>query len=86
MNEIGIDVINQQSKTVDEALMLQADIVITLCEPGKATCPLPPKGVQHVDWTIPGWEAFSSNRLTGLRALRDAIIEHVRSLIQSLSP
>lgn len=65
-------------------MMRQVDMVVTLCDPDNAACPIPPAGVQHVNWIIPGWNKFSSNRQEGLRALRDAIKDHTRQLINDL--
>lgn len=84
MAEIGIDTAGQESKTLDASALGRMDVVVTLCEPGKAQCPVPPRGVRHVNWEIPGWEAFSDDRLSGLRALRDEIRRHAETLIENL--
>lgn len=65
--------------------MHSMDLVVTLCEPDKAVCPIPPPGVKHVDWNIPGWEFFAQDRLTGLRLMRDEIRNHTEQLVAELT-
>lgn len=85
MKEIGIDTRGQDSKPMDDALMRTMDVVVTLCEPGKAACPMPPAGVKHVDWNIPGWESFAQDRIAGLRLMRDEIRRQTEQLVTELT-
>ncbi|KAJ1542717.1 hypothetical protein HK096_009132, partial [Nowakowskiella sp. JEL0078] len=40
MNEIGIDITNQYSKTLTQFLTEEIDIVITVCDSANDTCPV----------------------------------------------
>lgn len=50
MAEIGIDISNQTSKTMDELPVVQFDYVITVCNSAKERCPVLPgnhKSIHH---------------------------------------
>jgi arsenate reductase len=53
MHEIGIDISDQCSKSVDEFSEEVFDIVITLCDNAKKSCPAFPDKVRQVHWSIP---------------------------------
>lgn len=85
LKEIGIESKDPVSQQLTADHLQQADIVVTLCDPEQAVCPVPPAGVRHVNWTIPGPAHFSSDRREGLRAVRDAIVTETRRFLADLS-
>ncbi len=52
MKEIGIDITDQRSKEVDEGLLRQMDLVITLCVNAEEYCPWTPPTIRRVHWPI----------------------------------
>jgi arsenate reductase len=52
MNEIGIDITRQTSKTIDEELLRTMDVVITLCSNAEHACPRTPPGIKRIHWPI----------------------------------
>jgi arsenate reductase (thioredoxin) len=52
MNEIGIDISGQKSKTIDEKLLKTMDTVITLCVNAEHACPQTPPGIKRIHWPI----------------------------------
>ncbi len=52
MKEIGIDISGQRSKGIDEGLLRQMDIVVTLCGNAEMYCPATPAGVKRLHWPI----------------------------------
>lgn len=42
LTEIGIDISGQKSKAINEELLKNMDIIITLCRRAEASCPAPP--------------------------------------------
>ncbi|MCK9418934.1 MAG: arsenate reductase ArsC [Nitrospirae bacterium] len=52
MNEIGIDISGQKSKTIDEKLLKTMDAVITLCGNAEEACPVTPPGIKRLHWPI----------------------------------
>jgi arsenate reductase len=52
MNEIGIDISSQKSKTIDETLLKTMDAVITLCGNAEEACPRTPPNIIRLHWPI----------------------------------
>jgi arsenate reductase len=50
MNEIGIDISGQRSKSVDEFAGQHLDFVITVCNNANETCPVFPGGAKRLHW------------------------------------
>src|SRR5262249_30481491 len=48
MSEIGIDISNHRSKSVDEFTVEQFDYVITVCDKAKESCPVFPGGAVRI--------------------------------------
>lgn len=50
MAEIGIDISNHRSKSIDEFGLADLDLVVTLC--GEESCPVLPPEVEKLHWPI----------------------------------
>ncbi|MEN0642371.1 arsenate reductase (thioredoxin) [Alkalicoccobacillus gibsonii] len=50
MNEVGIDLSNQTSDTIDRDLLNNADFVVTLCGDAADKCPTTPQHVKRAHW------------------------------------
>jgi arsenate reductase (thioredoxin) len=87
MKELGIDISDQHSKEIDENLLRQMDIVITLCGYAEETCPWTPPEIKRIHWPIRdpvgtiGNEEFIMN---DFRRARDEIKEKVQALIKDI--
>ena len=79
MRELGIDISQHRSKSVDD-VGERWDIVVTVCD---ANCPVPPRSGLRLRWKVPdpslapGSEA---ERLEAFRRARDSIRSRVRLL------
>jgi arsenate reductase len=88
MQEAGIDISGQKSKEIDEKLMRQMDIVITLCAHAEEYCPWTPPGITRIHWPIKdpvgtiGSEDYIMNEF---RRARDEIREKVKELIKDIA-
>ncbi len=88
MKEAGIDISEQKSKEIDEKLMRQMDIVITLCGHAEEYCPWTPPGITRIHWPIKdpvgtiGSEDYIMNEF---RRARDEIKEKVKELIKDIA-
>jgi arsenate reductase len=88
MKEAGIDISEQKSKEIDEKLMRQMDIVITLCGYAEEYCPRTPPGITRIHWPIKdpvgtiGAEEYIMNEF---RRARDEIKEKVKELIKDIA-
>jgi thioredoxin type arsenate reductase len=79
MQEVGIDVSGQHSKSVDDVPWREADTVITLC--GEEVCPVLPAAVRRVHWPLPDPSAApEADRLRVFRDVRDEIRWRVAAL------
>jgi arsenate reductase len=82
MQEIGIDISQQQSKSVDEINKADTQLVITLC--GEEVCPLFPGKVARLHWPLPDpaskeplTEELMMERFRGARnVIRQKIAQH----------
>jgi arsenate reductase (thioredoxin) len=79
MNEIGIDISAEQPKKLEDGMVRESDVVITMgC--GDA-CPIYP-GKRYEDWEL---EDPAGRDLETVRGIRDEIAARVDSLIGELS-
>lgn len=52
MREIGIDISHQKSKEIDEGLLNQMDIVVTVCGNAEESCPVTPPQIKRLHWPV----------------------------------
>jgi arsenate reductase len=74
MAEIGVDISNHRSKSVDEIPVDRVDVVVTLC--AEEVCPVFPGSVRRLHWPIedPGRTGGTeAERLEAFRRARDEI-------------
>jgi len=87
MKELGIDISDQHSKEIDEKLLRQMDIVITLCGHAEEYCPRTPPEIKRIHWPIKdpvGAIGTEEHIMTDFRRARDEIKENVRGLIKDI--
>ena len=71
MREIGIDISNQRSKTLDEFDGQHFDYVITVCDRANESCPIFPGDTQRIHWSFDDPSAATGTDDQRLRAFRD---------------
>ena len=84
MKELGIDISGQQSKSIDEKLLSEMDIIITLCGNAEASCPMTPPGIKRLHWPIDdpvGTVGTDEEILKEFRRARDEIRERLEKLL-----
>ena len=80
MKEIGIDLAGERPKRLEDGMVKEADVVITMgC--GDA-CPIYP-GKRYEDWEL---EDPAGKDLATVRSIRDEIERRVRALLDELAP
>ena len=80
MEEIGIDVSGQESKTLDQYLEEPFDYVITVCDDANEACPFFPGARNRLHWSFEDpsrAEGSEEERLAVFRRVRDEIREHI---------
>jgi arsenate reductase len=76
MQEIGIDISGQSSKTLERYLDQPFDLVITVCDAAAESCPVFLGARQRFHWSFPdpsAVEGSETQRLAAFRTVRDAI-------------
>lgn len=78
MAELGIDISDQKSKTVNEFLDQSFDYVITVCDFARETCPVFPNAKNSLHWSFEDPAAVKGSEEQIMRAFRE-----VRDLMQA---
>jgi arsenate reductase len=76
MSEIGIDISDHRSKSVDEFTDQQFDYIITVCENARESCPVFPGSSERIHWSFDDPAAVQGDeqtRLAAFRRVRDEI-------------
>lgn len=77
MAEVGIDISAQQSSVIDEGILQQATLIVTLCGDAADKCPVTPAHVTRVHW---GFD--DPAKATGSEAEQWLVFQQVRDAIQ----
>jgi arsenate reductase len=80
MDEIGIDVSGQESKTLDRYLGEPFDYVVTVCDEANEACPFFPGAKRRLHWSLPDPSAAGGTeeeRLAVFRSVRDRLSDLV---------
>ncbi len=88
MKEAGIDLSGQRSKGIDEVPFDAIDLVVTLCDDARGSCPAPPAGARRIHWGLrdPAAVSGSSDEIRSqFRAARDEVLACVKRLMFELA-
>ena len=80
MDELGIDISSQESKTLDRYLGEPFDYVITVCDEANEACPFFPGAAERLHWSLPDPAAAGGteeDRLEVYRSVRDRLRDHI---------
>lgn len=83
MREIGIDISQHRSKSVDEFAGQSFDYVITVCDNANQQCPMFPGRAERIHWSIPDPAEVIGDertRLAAFRSARDDLRERLKRL------
>ncbi len=87
MKEIGIDISGQTSDPIDEDLLRQMDVIVTLCGNAEASCPMTPPEIKRLHWPIDdpvGTIGTEEEVLNAFRRARDEIRERILEFIKEV--
>ena len=73
MNELGIDIATQRSKTLDPYVDQRFDYVITVCDDANESCPIFPNATHRLHWSLP-----DPSKATGTETEQLGIYRQVR--------
>jgi arsenate reductase len=80
MDEIGIDISGQESKTLDRYVGEPFGYVITVCDEANEACPFFPGAAERLHWALPdpaAAEGTEEERLEVFRSVRDRLKDHI---------
>jgi arsenate reductase len=89
MKEAGIDISAHRSKSVEEFAAQRFDIVITVCDNAKETCPIFPGAPERIHWSFPDpatVEGSQEEKLRAFRDVRDGLQQRLQQLMDSRRP
>ncbi len=84
MREIGIDISGHSSKSVDEFIDRQFDLIITVCDNAKESCPVFPGRARRIHWSFDDPAAVTGTegeRLSAFRIARDQIRARLKQFL-----
>lgn len=87
MQEIGIDISGQESTIVDDTMLQNVDVVVTVCGHADEQCPVLPPGISKLHWplTDPAKATGTEEEIMiEFRATRDEIEGRVNELLESI--
>lgn len=70
MTEAGIDISSQRSKSVEEFLNREIDLVVTVCDSAKESCPFFPYGKKRLHQSFADPATAQGSEEEGLRVFR----------------
>ena len=82
MDEIGVDISGQESKTLERYLEEPFDYVITVCDAANEACPFFPGAQSRLHWSFEDpskAEGSEEERLEAFRRVRDGIKDRVQA-------
>jgi arsenate reductase len=82
MEEIGVDISGQESKTLERYLGEPFDYVITVCDDANEACPFFPGAANRLHWSLPdpsAAEGTYEERLAVFRSVRDELRDRVQA-------
>lgn len=87
MSEVGIDISNHRSKSIDQFLGEAFDYVITVCDNANEQCPVFPGNTHRIHWSFDDPAAATGNdedKLTVFRRVRNEIQQRLRVFVSEL--
>jgi len=87
MAELGLDISEQRSKSVEDLAGERFDVVVTTCDESREACPLFPGAFETHHWNVADPAAVQGDeetRIEAFRAARDELWAHVADLSRDL--
>lgn len=88
MAEAGVDISGQESTRLTEAMLAEADYLVTVCGHADEHCPMLPPGMRREHWPLSDPAKASGSEeeiMTVFRASRDDIRARVEDLLARLA-
>jgi arsenate reductase len=82
MKETGIDISDHYSKHVNECFGKTFDVVVTVCDNAKESCPIFPGVSRQLHWSLDDPAAVQGSddfKLAAFRTIRDELIQRIKA-------
>jgi arsenate reductase len=89
MREIGIDISGHRSKSVEEFLRQNFDVVITVCNNARESCPVFPGTPKRIHWSFEDPAAVQGTheeKLAAFRRVRDGLARRLQEFLFARMP
>ncbi len=86
MREIGIDISNHRSKSVDAFVSKDFDYAITVCDHARESCPVLPGARRMLHWSFEDPAAAAGSveeRMAVFRRVRDALATRIQQFLST---
>ena len=83
MNEVGIDISNHTSDLIDKYLDMEFDLIVTVCDHAKETCPVFPKTVKTIHRNFEDPSKNTDEKPAAFRRVRAQLEEFAKKLAQT---
>ncbi|QDU64550.1 Arsenate-mycothiol transferase ArsC2 [Planctomycetes bacterium Pan216] len=84
MDEVGVDIRNQESKPISALAGKSFDLVVTVCDSAKETCPVMPGAKKWLHWSFTDpadAEGDDDTKLEAFREVRDQINSRIEKFL-----
>ena len=80
MKEANIDISNQTSDVIDQEILNNADLIVTLCGHAADHCPVTPPHIKRVHW---GFDDPAGKEWSDFQRVRDEIGERIKQFAET---
>ncbi|MBN6091038.1 arsenate reductase, partial [Staphylococcus saprophyticus] len=81
MKEVDIDISNHTSDLIDNDILKQSDLVVTLCSDADGNCPILPPNVKKEHW---GFDDPAGKEWSEFQRVRDEIGKRIQEFKETL--
>jgi len=83
MNEVGLDISTHTSDLIDKYLDIEFDLIVTVCDHAKETCPVFPKAVQTIHRNFEDPSKNTDEKPAAFRRVRAELEDFAKNLAQT---
>lgn len=93
MNEVGIDISRQKSKSINEVPWKEMDMIVTLCGTSSKSLPALPPTIQRLHWPVPdpvtmtshyGFKSSAEGKQLAFKEVRDMLQKRIEEFVETL--
>ncbi|NKE70946.1 arsenate reductase ArsC [Candidatus Manganitrophus noduliformans] len=91
MNEIGIDISGQKSKSINDVPWKEMDMIVTLCGTSSKSLPTLPPTIERLHWPVPdpvtmtshyGFKSSAEGKQIAFKEVRDMLQKRMEEFVQ----